>query len=214
MENNRMRRYDESRGIEVKKCSRCHIEKPINEFYSNGKSGYYHGKCKVCEKTTNKERYDANPEKYRTAVRESALKYPDRVRARYQRWDEANREQRMHYYREYNDAHREEKRQGYRLRRMNMPSERRKTYYAQHNFTRRARLVNALRTERIDKQALIERDKWTCYICGCICIPENITLDHVIPLSRGGTHTADNLRVACKSCNGSKGAKSLHEFLA
>lgn len=37
--------------------------------------------------------------------------------------------------------------------------------------------------------------------------------DHVIPLSRGGAHSRDNLVPACAACNLSKGAKLLEEWL-
>lgn len=62
---------------------------------------------------------------------------------------------------------------------------------------------------------LIERDGMTCYICGKACTkddkrwgtfgPDYPTIDHVIPLSKGGTHTWDNVRVACGICNELKG---------
>lgn len=39
-------------------------------------------------------------------------------------------------------------------------------------------------------------------------------LDHVIPLSRGGSNWASNLRPACRSCNRRKHSKTLSEFLA
>lgn len=42
--------------------------------------------------------------------------------------------------------------------------------------------------------------------------PTSKTLDHVIPLSRGGTHSADNVIVCCASCNTSKGARTLEEW--
>lgn len=40
------------------------------------------------------------------------------------------------------------------------------------------------------------------------------TIDHVIPLAKGGTHTPDNIVLACLSCNSSKGAKDVGVFLA
>jgi len=77
----------------------------------------------------------------------------------------------------------------------------------------RARKRNAPRIEKIDRKAIIERDNWTCYLCGVTCTPQNVTLDHVVPLYRDGTHTADNLRVACRPCNSRKGTKLLCELL-
>lgn len=39
-----------------------------------------------------------------------------------------------------------------------------------------------------------------------------ITFDHIVPTSEGGTHTLDNLLPACRSCNSSKGGRSLSDF--
>lgn len=41
-----------------------------------------------------------------------------------------------------------------------------------------------------------------------------LTLDHVIPLSRGGKHTKDNVVPACLHCNSSKGNKTLEQWAA
>lgn len=40
-----------------------------------------------------------------------------------------------------------------------------------------------------------------CVYCGACLDAENATLDHVIPLARGGTHNAGNLVLACCRCN-------------
>ena len=42
---------------------------------------------------------------------------------------------------------------------------------------------------------------------------EDLTIDHIVPLSDGGSHSLDNLCVACTSCNCSKGAKDLDEWI-
>ena len=49
----------------------------------------------------------------------------------------------------------------------------------------------------------------SCSYCGVVMETINLTIDHVIPLSRGGKHSPDNLAFACRSCNSSKGAKML-----
>jgi 5-methylcytosine-specific restriction endonuclease McrA len=47
----------------------------------------------------------------------------------------------------------------------------------------------------------------TCPKCKQRFSDENpVTVDHIIPIAKGGTHTRDNLRVLCRSCNSSRGA--------
>ncbi len=235
-------------GIKIKRCSLCHAEKPIDEFYTSvAKKGYYDSRCKKCALTEQKLIYDNNPEKYRAYSREYARKHPDEHRARYQRWEAANQERRRQYFRERSESRREQGRAYARIRHSKETAEdrheqylQRRDYYriyrekfgdrlnankarwrqtfpekhAENQNRRRARKRNAPRIEKIDRIALIERDNWTCYLCGCICTSEDVTLDHVVPLSKGGSHTSDNLRVACFTCNLRKGSKLLDDFLA
>lgn len=49
-----------------------------------------------------------------------------------------------------------------------------------------------------------------CYYCGST---DRITMDHVIPLCRGGGHHASNIVAACKSCNSSKWKHTVEEWL-
>ena len=60
----------------------------------------------------------------------------------------------------------------------------------------------------IDRQEIFERDEGLCGICGeSVDRNENWELDHVIPLSRGGSHTFDNVQVSHRRCNRSKGTR-------
>lgn len=62
--------------------------------------------------------------------------------------------------------------------------------------------------DEIDALVLFELFGWTCNICNKI-IDRNArvpnwgaaTIDHIIPISRGGTHTWDNVAPACLKCN-------------
>lgn len=49
------------------------------------------------------------------------------------------------------------------------------------------------------------RDKWTCQYCGDRFRTHELTFDHVIPKSRGGTTTWENICAACQDCNLLKG---------
>lgn len=52
--------------------------------------------------------------------------------------------------------------------------------------------------------AVYERDGFNCLHCSAV---ENLTLDHVIPFSKGGPDTFENLQTLCRSCNSRKGAR-------
>ncbi len=66
---------------------------------------------------------------------------------------------------------------------------------------------------RIPRAYIIERDGSRCHMCKRKCSGANLHIDHVIPLSRSGTHTLENLRVACATCNMSKRADARGEQL-
>lgn len=65
---------------------------------------------------------------------------------------------------------------------------------------------------------VFERDGWTCQLCRC-STPRRLlsdfrslqapTLDHIVALSQGGSHTLDNVQCACRGCNSRKGAKAI-----
>ena len=52
----------------------------------------------------------------------------------------------------------------------------------------------------LTRRAVFARDEWTCQYCGAAA--EN--LDHVVPRSRGGEHTWENVVAACRRCNSRK----------
>ena len=56
------------------------------------------------------------------------------------------------------------------------------------------------------RKAVLSRYQGQCLYCGDIV--DNPTLDHVIPKSKGGTHSEDNLINACQQCNVQKSDKS------
>ena len=44
----------------------------------------------------------------------------------------------------------------------------------------------------------------TCYYCSKMVIHKELTMDHLVPLARGGRSTKDNLVPCCKECNNKK----------
>lgn len=62
---------------------------------------------------------------------------------------------------------------------------------------------------RFSKKNVFKRDNYTCQYCGRSGV--GMTLDHVIPRSRGGATCWENVVVACQNCNLKKGDRTLKE---
>lgn len=68
-----------------------------------------------------------------------------------------------------------------------------------------------VRKER-EKSRVLRRSRWWqnrlalgyCHYCGCGFAPEALTMDHLVPISRGGKASRNNVVPACKDCNSRK----------
>jgi 5-methylcytosine-specific restriction endonuclease McrA len=69
--------------------------------------------------------------------------------------------------------------------------------------------------EPVNPFEIFKRDDWTCQICE-VYTPRKLRgtsydlapeLDHIVPISKGGPHTIDNLQCSCRKCNIDKGNK-------
>jgi 5-methylcytosine-specific restriction endonuclease McrA len=63
---------------------------------------------------------------------------------------------------------------------------------------------------KISRRALFARDNWRCVYCGTS--GGRLTLDHVIPRSRGGDSSWENVVTSCAPCNLRKGNRLPHEI--
>jgi len=57
----------------------------------------------------------------------------------------------------------------------------------------------------VNRREVLRRDHHACQYCGST---KRLTLDHVIPRSKGGQHTWDNVVAACENCNSRKGDRN------
>lgn len=68
-----------------------------------------------------------------------------------------------------------------------------------------------LRANVLSRRNILVRDRYTCVYCRKKLSNSELTLDHVIPQSRGGGSDWDNLVAACKPCNNRKGSQTPQE---
>lgn len=166
----------------------------MSEFSKNrGNKDGHKGQCKVCAKA-----YNA---KYRAENNEKEKAYSAKYRAE-------NRE----YFAQYRADNREYYAQHCAKWRKDNPEKKRAI-----DQRRRARKANAQGTFTADDwKARLAYHDYKCIYCGVEkheTKEKYLTMEHLIPLSRGGTNWPSNLAPSCKSCNCSKGTKTHFEFI-
>ena len=178
----------------MKTCTKCHQDKSLVDFYKRDANRWM-SQCKECLRAGRAFWREANRVKerarhcaYRRAhTGQSYGGSPEYMRT----WRAAH----PNYFRERAAAHPE------KLREWKAANPTRLRQYKQ---TRRARKRRAFK-EHVSLEEVIRRDKNRCGICGTIVAIGMESLDHVLPLSRGGEHSYRNVQLAHKRCNSSKG---------
>ena len=146
--------------------------------------------------------------------------YRENERIRHKVWAEANRDKTKQYLRKHYWSHLEQNRH------KSAEAQRQKWAKIKSNDTRwafeqrailceltarrRARLMGCS-VYKITKKEIIRLYNSPCIYCGG---KKQTTIDHIIPLSRGGSHSVGNIVPACISCNSSKNAKLVIELRA
>lgn len=89
-------------------------------------------------------------------------------------------------------------------------------YVWEEDAIKRAQAAGARIVGDVSRDEVLLRDGYICYLCGVDTgkvtnpfDPSSATVDHVIPLSRGGEHSMANVKCACLSCNSAKRDKAV-----
>lgn len=167
-----------------KRCRRCTVMK-APELFSTAKQNRdgLHGYCKDCHAELNRERNAKDPERHRT---DSAT------------WRKNNPEKARRYEQSRRAMHRAKDKR-YRDRHPDRNAARANRYYA------RKQKAEGTHTTR-EWLDLCVHYAMRCLCCGA---QKRLTIDHVIPLSQGGSDTIDNLQPLCMRCNARKGGRHI-----
>jgi len=79
-------------------------------------------------------------------------------------------------------------------------------------LVKRAIAAGDLTAQIVSRDSIRERDNSTCHICGTWVSVHDESLDHVVPLARGGKHDYGNVKLAHKLCNSKKGDRLMGEI--
>lgn len=195
----------------TKPCSACGEIKPLDAFSIDRRQTLgRRGRCRLCERAISARYRDENRDRIREQQREYWFRRgKDRATEREQR--PGMGEKRRARKRAYRKANPELWAKYERIRYERMTPKQARLRAATSRIRYRARMAGAT-VEPVNYAEVIRRNGNVCYLCGTTLEPKAITVDHVVPLARGGKHSYANLRVACMPCNRSKCAKMLHEL--
>lgn len=167
--------------------------------------------CRACRKISAAEYYARNRELIKARTRAWTAAQPERKRTTDAAWYVRNRERKAEYDRQYRAEN------AARIAARNAAKVDQRRSYTQ---ARRAR-KHAATVERFTDFEIYARDDFKCYLCGRVVYPAlplfdplKATLEHRVPLARGGAHSRENCATACWECNARKGTQTDDEFRA
>lgn len=207
----------------MKVCRDCTVEKPLEEFVKKSaiKSGYG-SRCLACERANSKRRYAANKEKKLAQNKAWRDKNPEYQAEYHARTRESRKEQRSAESRRYNEKNKEKLRQ-YHADYYQKNKERYKENNAKWRLenpeaiasasAKRRAAMRANFVESVDYVKVREQSS-SCYLCGEVFSEEEkfcgklTHVDHIIPISKGGSHSYQNVALTHAVCNLKKGSSS------
>jgi len=229
----------------TKKCSKCRVVKPLNEFWKNAKSkDGYRPDCKACYGKPARKDWECrncggvDRNKWGACVSCKAISdarwradNADKERERSRRWADTNPEKIKEGKRRWRASNPEKAREGNRRRstrwrannpdkvrensqkwRVNNPDKARAAVsrWQKNNPEKHVANQHRRRTRKTQAggsytaaefKALCEQYDNRCLCCGRSFDEVRVNVDHIIPISSGGTSNIDNLQPLCQKCN-------------
>jgi 5-methylcytosine-specific restriction endonuclease McrA len=177
-------------------CRDCKAEKPKTDFHrGTNRPGGVYPYCKPCNIARAKRQYEKpgwreHKQAYdRAYVERNAEKLKAQNKARYER----NKPKLLEQAKAWKERN----------------PEKRRLISQTYKHRRRATEKSGMTWRELE--AWKRSQAKICYWCGAGC-KRSYVVDHYVPLAKGGTHTAENLRIACRPCNARKSAKDPLDF--
>lgn len=207
--------------LNLRFCKKCCIEKEVSSNFKGGQNY-----CNACKREKIRE-YRARPDiilknkeykseyRSRPGVRDIEIQKQKEYRSNPMVVEMERQKQKEYTSR---DDIRARNRDKMKWRRQNLPHvvEYGRAYNANHRAIWKCQKIGNY-YEKFEKEVIFNRDGWVCKYCnkallkGSLDIKTMPTIDHVIPISKGGPHTISNCVTSCYSCNSKKGSKILND---
>lgn len=206
----------------TKKCTKCHIDYGCNtDNFKIKIQGKYKltSECRKCLSKRNcdlaklskykeiqKNWNNKNIDKVRAYARKTALKYKEKYHKYQKSWRISNLDRENEKSRNYYLNNKDKLRPVRKL-------------WSKNNVLKVRAYVSNYRAKKFktgkhtqeDVIILLEMQKYKCIVCKCNLI--NYHVDHIEPISKGGSNTSENLQILCPTCNREKSNKDPIKFM-
>ena len=187
-------------------------------------------------RASDRRKYIKHKEEMTAWQKQYRAEHKELIAARKAKYDAEHKAERAEYAKKYNAAHRDKLLEGmkvYGAKHKERIAETRAAWYVANKERVRAYKAEHVEEKRLSDSKrraqkygntpvseLLTEAQWRdildqyhhrCAYCGRKM--DKLTMDHVIPLSRGGKHSANNVVPACGHCNFSKSAKTPEEWV-
>jgi len=201
----------------MKVCSKCKEVKDESLFGKDKrvKSGL-HSQCKTCLSERRRKYYQTHKDDAIVKARKYAIEHPEQTKAANLKWRRAHPEQHHSTYLKWKQNHPERAKASTQKWRDNN-LEHVKAVYRNWVIEHPEQRKNSMRKSHHERRVKLASTPFPkefklaseCWICGST---EKLTIDHIVPVSRGGDNSIENLTTLCKSCNSSKGSRLYSEW--
>ncbi len=184
-----------------KYCPRCEREFPatLEYFYSDKtRQGGLSSSCRDCARLYSREYRENHPEMRGVFQKKWRAANPEKTKELKAASQKRNRAAANERVRQFYKRNPEKRLEGVHARRARILGNGGRYTTAD---------VEAIRKAQTDKRGRVR-----CWVCGKPMPSNDQTIDHFVPLSRGGSNDAGNIRLAHMLCNQSKGSKHPHEL--
>lgn len=188
----------------MKHCTKCKQDKDVNDFSKNkSKPDGRATECKLCVKQYNTKYREEHKNENREYLKE------------YRQVNKLSLDEKKKEYVANNKVSHLKRQHNWYIKNVDTIKARTSQYqkdhpeqYQMYNNRRLARKKTVV-VEKFDHQDIISKYGSKCVYCGRAFTH----IDHYVPLSKGGSHTLENVRPSCEMCNLTKSNKLPEDFL-